>query len=96
MEPGLVQGGDRRELAVVAPREDDRVAAALRDVATPPGEVVRPGEWAKAKKLLSEGKDVNYEGASGNVDFDENGDVGGLFGLNVVDDSGKWSKTLLR
>ncbi len=73
-----------------------KIAAALRDVATPPGEVVRPGEWAKAKKLLGEGKDVNYEGASGNVDFDENGDVGGLFGLNVVDDSGKWSKTLLR
>jgi branched-chain amino acid transport system substrate-binding protein len=25
--------------------------------------------------LIAEGKDVNYEGAAGSVDFDENGDV---------------------
>ena len=50
---------------------------ALRDVANPPGEVVGPGldGIAKALALLAEGKDINYEGAAGPVDFDENGDV---------------------
>lgn len=47
----------------------------LRYVANPPGEVVLPGEFKKAFKLLGEGKDINYEGAAGSVDFDENGDV---------------------
>jgi len=47
----------------------------LRYVANPPGEVVLPGEFKKAFKLLAEGKDINYEGAAGSVDFDENGDV---------------------
>jgi len=47
----------------------------LRKVANPPGTVILPGEFAKAFKLLKEGKDINYEGAGGAVDFDENGDV---------------------
>lgn len=52
---------------------------ALRGVANPPGEVVGPGVEgiARALALIAEGKDVNYEGASGPVDFDENGDVTG-------------------
>ena len=47
----------------------------LRFVANPPGEVIKPGEFKKAFELLKEGKDINYEGAAGSVDFDENGDV---------------------
>ncbi len=47
----------------------------LRKVANPPGTVILPGEFAKAFKLLKEGKDINYEGAGGAVDFDKNGDV---------------------
>ena len=73
-----------------------KIAAALREVANAPGEVIRPGEWAKAKQLIAEGKDINYEGASGNVDFDENGDVAGIYAVNVVGDDGKWAKTLLK
>ena len=73
-----------------------KIGAALRSVATAPGEVIRPGDWAKAKKLIAAGKDINYEGASGNVDFDKNGDVGGLFGLNVVGKDGNWAKSLLK
>ena len=58
-------------------------AAAIRDamrfVANSPGEVVGPGrdEIARAIALIAAGEDVNYEGASGTVDFDENGDVYG-------------------
>ncbi|MBN2535152.1 MAG: ABC transporter substrate-binding protein [Spirochaetales bacterium] len=47
----------------------------LRTIAGPPGEIVRPGEFAKAFKLLDEGKDIDYEGAAGAVNYDSNGDV---------------------
>jgi ABC-type branched-subunit amino acid transport system substrate-binding protein len=47
----------------------------LRFVSNPPGEVIKPGEFKKAFQLLDQGKDINYEGASGSVDFDVNGDV---------------------
>jgi branched-chain amino acid transport system substrate-binding protein len=40
--------------------------------------VVLPGEWAKAKRLLAAGQDINYEGATGQHEFDKNGDVPGI------------------
>jgi branched-chain amino acid transport system substrate-binding protein len=50
---------------------------ALRDVANPPGETVGPGSegWEQALELIAAGEDVNYEGAAGPVDLDDNGDV---------------------
>jgi len=50
---------------------------ALRDVANPGGETVEPGTegYAAALELIAGGEDINYEGAAGPVDFDENGDV---------------------
>ena len=51
----------------------------LRAINDPDGEVVGPGEFAKAVELLEAGQTINYEGASGSVDFDANGDVGGTF-----------------
>ena len=52
---------------------------ALRDVSNAPGVIVGPGRDGifKAFSLIAEGKDVNYQGASGGVDLDENGDVFG-------------------
>lgn len=52
---------------------------ALRDVANAPGEVVGPGRAgiARAFDLIANGRDINYEGASGVVDIDGNGDVFG-------------------
>jgi ABC-type branched-subunit amino acid transport system substrate-binding protein len=49
----------------------------LRKVANPPGEVVGPGaaDLQKALQLLESKQDINYEGAAGACDFDENGDV---------------------
>ena len=60
---------------------------ALRDVANPPGEVVGPGLAGiqKALSLIASGQDINYEGASGPVDFDENGDVSGPIEVWTVD-----------
>lgn len=56
----------------------DGMSEALRSVASAPGEVIYPGEWDKALSVLAGGGDVNYEGAAGNQDFNENGDVAGL------------------
>lgn len=56
----------------------DGMSAALRSISSPPGVVINPGEWTKAVSALAEGKDINYEGAGGSLDFDENGDVSGL------------------
>jgi len=47
----------------------------LREVSNPPGQTVYPGEFEKAFGLLSQGKPIDYEGAAGSVNFDENGDV---------------------
>ncbi|MGB2440199.1 MAG: branched-chain amino acid ABC transporter substrate-binding protein, partial [Candidatus Puniceispirillaceae bacterium] len=38
--------------------------AKVMDVANAPGEKIFPGELGKALKLISEGKDVDYVGAS--------------------------------
>ena len=60
--------------------------AALREVASAPGEVILPGEWSKAVGLIQDGKDVNYEGASGSHEFDEAGDVAGVIVEMMVKD----------
>ena len=57
------------------PLTTENIRNQLRDVAGPPGAFVGPGEFDKAFKLLSEGAPINYEGASGPVDFDQHGDV---------------------
>ena len=60
---------------------------ALRSIANPPGEAVGPGVEGikKALMLIAEGKDINYEGAAGTVDFDENGDVTGYIEIWKVE-----------
>jgi branched-chain amino acid transport system substrate-binding protein len=49
----------------------------LREVANEPGTVVGPGQegWQAAVQAIDAGEDINYEGAAGSVDLDENGDV---------------------
>jgi branched-chain amino acid transport system substrate-binding protein len=67
----------------------DGVSAALRDVASAPGEIIYPGEWSKALEILAAGGDIDYEGASGSHDFDENGDVAGII-VEYAIESGAW------
>jgi branched-chain amino acid transport system substrate-binding protein len=71
-------------LAIKAAQVDgvkEMTGAAIRDrlrkVANPPGDVVGPGaiDLKKAVQLLEEKKDINYEGAAGSCDFDDNGEV---------------------
>jgi branched-chain amino acid transport system substrate-binding protein len=53
------------------------LSKALRDVATAPGEKILPGEWSKAVELIKAGTDIDYQGAAGDMEFDERGDVPG-------------------
>ncbi|MYA59929.1 MAG: ABC transporter substrate-binding protein [Chloroflexi bacterium] len=64
-------------LAIEQADTDDPVTVRdqLRSVANPPGEAVGPGDIPRALELIRDGKDINYEGAAGSIDFDENGDV---------------------
>ncbi len=67
-------------LAMEAAKSADRAAiqAKIKDVANAPGEKILPGELAKGLKLIAEGKDVDYVGAT-NVEFDDAGDVPGSY-----------------
>jgi branched-chain amino acid transport system substrate-binding protein len=56
-----------------------KIRDALREICCSPGEVIEPGEWAKATAAIAAGKKINYEGASGNCDFDEYGNVRGVY-----------------
>lgn len=59
---------------------------ALRTVANAPGEVVGPGDLERALQLIRDGQDINYEGAAGNQDMNEAGDVFGSFEIWTVKD----------
>lgn len=57
----------------------------LRDVANPPGVVIT--DIAEGLRLIRQGQDINYQGASGEITFDENGDVSGKCHVwNFADD----------
>jgi branched-chain amino acid transport system substrate-binding protein len=57
------------------PLTSDNIRDQLRVVANPPGEIINPGQFKEAFRLLEKGTKINYEGAGGSVDFDEYGDV---------------------
>jgi ABC-type branched-subunit amino acid transport system substrate-binding protein len=63
------------------PVNGENVRNQLRFVANPPGDLVTVNEWAKAKAAIDAGRDINYEGASGDVNFDAAGDVSGPVGI---------------
>jgi len=64
------------------------VAAALRAVSNGEGEPILPGEWKKAKELIAAGTAIDYKGAAGDQNFDENGDVPGTYALFKVSGDG--------
>ncbi|MGH2615160.1 MAG: ABC transporter substrate-binding protein [Thermomicrobiales bacterium] len=68
-------------IALAAEQADSVDSAAIRDalreVANEPGTVINPGVegWQAAVAAIDAGEDIDYQGASGTVDFDENGDI---------------------
>ncbi|TAE59200.1 MAG: amino acid ABC transporter substrate-binding protein [Nostocales cyanobacterium] len=65
------------------------IAGKLREVASGEGKEV--SDVCEGLKLLKEGQKINYQGASGNVDVDANGDVVGVYDIWTVGDDGKIS-----
>lgn len=63
----------------------------LREVGGPPGEKIDTSELERGFELLKEGKEIDYVGAAGQMDFDENGDVVTPFGILQVKD-GEWKQ----
>lgn len=68
--------------------EAKAIREAIRQVANPPGESIEPGEFDKAFGLLKQGTKINYRGASGEVDFDAQGDVVTPIEIWKIDSSG--------
>tara|TARA_B100000768_G_scaffold88596_1_gene83165 strand:- start:908 stop:2095 length:1188 start_codon:yes stop_codon:yes gene_type:complete len=67
-------------LAMQAGNSSDRasIAANIMNVANAPGEIILPGQLAKGLEILSNGGQVNYQGAT-NVEFTEVGESTGSF-----------------
>ncbi len=76
-------------LAIEKAQSTDRVKVrdALRKISSGKGEPVGPGEWKKAVQLIKQGKEIDYVGASGDVNFDANGDVSGFYSEWIIKDS---------
>lgn len=76
-------------LAAQAAKENTGVgiASKIREVAAGEGKEV--SDVCEGLKLLKEGQKINYQGASGNVDVDANGDVVGVYDVWTVGDDGK-------
>ena len=62
----------------------------LLAVANPPGVKIGPDSWLTARSLILRGVDINYNGVSGPLDFDNKGDVERLYSLNQVSDENTW------
>ena len=62
------------------------IKSKIREVANPPGEAV--SDVCQALQLLKDGKEINYQGASGNVDIDDKGDVLGSYDIWTIKDDG--------
>jgi neutral amino acid transport system substrate-binding protein len=60
------------------------IKSKLLEVTTGDGEEV--SDPCTAIAMIREGKKINYQGASGNVDFDKNGDVAGSYDVWTVND----------
>lgn len=63
------------------------IASKIREVSNSPGTEV--SDVCEALKLLKDGKKINYQGASGKVDIDQNGDVVGVYDVWTVGEDGK-------
>ena len=80
-------------MMLAAEASDTNTGEGIRDnilqVANAPG--VEVSDACEAMDLVRQGEDINYQGASGNVDIDENGDVVGSYDVWEVGEDGSLS-----
>jgi neutral amino acid transport system substrate-binding protein len=65
----------------------EAIKSKIREIANPPG--VEVTDVCEALKLVKAGTDIDFQGASGNVDLDELGDVRGSYDVWEVKENGK-------
>jgi branched-chain amino acid transport system substrate-binding protein/neutral amino acid transport system substrate-binding protein len=92
-EPGIYCSNSYDAVAVVALAIEQAknatgraIADNIRSVANPPG--VEVSDLGEALRLIRDGQDINYQGTSGDIAFDENGDVSGSFIIWTVAENG--------
>jgi branched-chain amino acid transport system substrate-binding protein/neutral amino acid transport system substrate-binding protein len=92
-EPGIYCTNSYDALAVVALAIEQAKSATgraiadnIRSVANPPG--VEVSDLKEALNLIREGKDINYQGTSGDITFDQYGDVSGSYTVWTIADNG--------
>jgi neutral amino acid transport system substrate-binding protein len=91
LTPYLAQSWDAGALMMLAAQAakvntGEGIQSKIREVSSGDGEKV--SDICKALALVKDGKKVNYQGASGNVDIDENGDVIGSYDIWQVQPDG--------
>ncbi|HWO10410.1 MAG TPA: hypothetical protein VNN80_13050, partial [Polyangiaceae bacterium] len=79
-EPRLIAFADYLVLLALATTRvgaDDprQVAAAMKDLAAPPGERFGPLDYVAAAAAVRAGRDIDFDGFSGPLDFDARGEV---------------------
>jgi len=62
------------------------IADNIRSVANAPG--VEVSDLKEAMNLVKEGKDINFQGTSGDLTFDQYGDVSGSYTVWTIADNG--------
>ena len=68
-------------LAIAKAGSTDRgkIRDALRAVGNGKGMKIQPGQWKEALAAIAAGKEIDYAGATGNIDFDKDGDIAGSY-----------------
>lgn len=81
-EPGVftAQAYDATAVHILAQLRADELSGSavseqIREVANPGGEVIEPDSLADGLDMAANGDEIQYQGASGTVEFDENGDL---------------------
>ena len=83
-------------LAAIAAKDPSRkgIASKVDAVGGPPGKAC--ATFAECVNLLRKGREINYEGASGSLDFDVKGNVPGAFGVFDYRDGKMRQTSILR
>lgn len=93
-EPRLIAFADYLALLALAmtrvgAEDPARVALVMKELAAPPGEAHGPLDYVAASAAVRAGKDIDFVGLSGPLDFDEHGEVADGFAQEyAVDASG--------
>lgn len=69
------------------------VKQSLRPVSNPPGQSVSYDDFPAGTDAIDNGDDINYDGPSGSVDYDENGEVAADIAVIQISEQGEFEET---